>query len=400
MATQLTTSRRNFASSNNTLGLKLYHLLRSENEGNIIFSPFGIATAIAMTYMGAGGNTAKQIEDTLSLPKPSELDESIHKEIKVHNANLIGRSDVYILKMANRLYSQKKFEFQPEFLNATRKFYNAMLEALDFAGHSEEARAAINGWVEEVTERRIQDLISPGVLTANTRLVLVNALYFKAEWVHQFKKTATSAHPFYLTESASINVPLMIQTHNFEFYHDKHHHCKILQMKFKQHKLEMMFMLPDSIEGLADLEANLSSEVIQGWYAEAKSAKVRVMLPKFKFTQNFSLAQNLSDIGMSDLFSASADLSGISEKDDLFVSDVVHKAFLEINEDGCEAAAVTAVVLSKKKGLKSQPEPKMFKADHPFLFLIHSIESGAIVFMGRVKHLENWWTMENKNNML
>lgn len=356
----------------------------------MVFAPFSISTALAMTYMGARGNTAKQIEDTLSLPTPTEVDESIHKEIKVHNANLIGRSDVYVLKMANRLYSQKKFEFQPEFLNATRKFYNAMLEALDFAGHPEEARAAINSWVEELTERRIQDLISPGALTADTRLVLVNALYFKGEWVHQFKKTATSEHPFYLTESTSTNVPLMIQTDNFEFYHDKHLQCKILQMKFKQHKLEMMFMLPDSIEGLDDLESNLSSEVIQGWYAEAKSAKVRVMLPKFKFTQDFSLVQNLKDIGISDLFSSSADLSGISEKDDLFVSDVVHKAFLEINEDGCEAAAATAVVMRcKKRSLKSQPEPKMFKADHPFLFLIHSIESGAIVFMGRVKHLES-----------
>ncbi|XP_072019781.1 leukocyte elastase inhibitor-like [Amphiura filiformis] len=381
------------ATANNTFGLKLYQVLGSERDDNLVFAPLSITTSLAMTYMGARGKTAEQMEEVMAL---EPLGQNLHADIRDHNAVLVCEDGPYNMRMANRLYGQKKFTFEPKFLDATHELYNAKLEALDFEGNSESARQAINDWVEEQTERRIQDLIAPGVLTKDTRLVLVNAIYFKAEWLYPFPKHTTQEQPFHLSSSKKITVPMMSQTQHFGYFHDKsltHVNCKILRMMFKgighANKLEMMAVLPDSIKDLAKLETTLSPSLIQNWRSKTKMAKVRVTFPKFKLTQDFSLAEKLNGIGMSDLFSEeSADLRGVSTDDELFVSDVIHKAFVEVNEDGCEAAAATAVTM-REKGValfrRPKPEPKIFKADHPFLFFIQSIESGAIVFMGRVK---------------
>ena len=383
------TSRENVASSNNILALKLYHSLRSENANNMVFSPLSLFTSLSMTYMGARGNTAKQMEAVMDL---ESLGENIHDGIKDHNSDLLSKydpnPDQYILKIANRLYGQKKYQFQSEFMDATQQFYSARLEALDF-GNTEGARAAINNWVEEQTKSKIRDLIPPGVLTPDTRLVLVNAIYLKAEWSLPFNERLTSNQHFHLKKTEKIKVPMMTQTNHFDYYHDKLLKCKILRLGFQgNQELGMMFILPDSMDGYVKLETKISPKAIQNWSSEIESrVKVAVSLPKFRFTQDFSLAQKLNSIGMNDLFSKStADLTGISKKDDLYVSDVIHKAFLEINESGCEAAGATAVSMGVKKGFSLLPEskPKVFKADHPFLFFIQSIKSGAFMFMGRV----------------
>ena len=375
------------SSSNNTLGVKLYHSLCSQNAKNMVFSPLSIFTALGMTYMGARGNTAKQMEEVMDLPSSGE---SIHQGIKDHNEDLLGRVN-YVVKMANRLYGQKKYQFRSEFLEATQKFYSAKLEALDFGGDSEGSRKAINHWVEEQTERRIKDLIPRGVLTADTRLVLVNAIYFKAKWVQPFEVCNTSDRQFNLTETDTIKVPMMNQTNSFKYYHDKALNCKILEMRFRGNKLGMMFVLPDSIDGLAKLETSVSPEVVQNWSSSSESVRVKVRLPKFKFTQAVNLRKQLKSIGMSDLFSDDADLTGVSEKGNLVVDDIIHKAFLEVDEAGCEAAAATAVGYRSCSGSRERipEELKVFKADHPFLFFLQSIKSGAIVFMGRVKRPEN-----------
>ena len=386
MLSSATSGKIAASSSNNTLGVKLYHSLRSEDAGNMLFSPLSIFTALGMTYMGARGNTAKQMEEVMCLESSGG---NVHQGIKDHNEDLLGRNK-YVLKMANRLYGQKKYQFQSEFLDATQKFYNAKLEALDFGGDSEGARQAINQWVEEQTERRIKDLIPRKVLTADTRLVLVNTIYFKAKWVEPFEVYNTSDRRFHLTETDTIKVPMMNQTNPLEYYHDKALNCKILRMRFKGNRLGMMFVLPDSIDGLAKLETNISPEVIQSWSGSPESVRVKVRLPKFKFTQDFSLGEQLKGVGMSDLFSdAAADLTGISEKGNLCVDDVIHKAFLEVDESGCEAAAATAVRDRSRSPPDRRSDPKVFKADHPFLFFLQSIKSGAIVFMGRVKRPEN-----------
>ncbi len=331
-----------------------------------------------------------------------QLADNLHKATKDHNSVLVGTGEKYTMRMANRLYGQKKFTFETKFLDATEEFYQARLEALDFEGGFETARQAINGWVEDQTESRIRDLIEPGVLTEDTRLVLVNAIYFKAEWLSPFDKFHTNNQPFHWSSKDKITVPMMFNTLHFEFYHDNsmnHVNSKVLRMPFKGtdprvSKLEMMLVLPDKIDDLAKLETKLCAKLLDYWRSKTKREKVRVTLPKFKFTQDFSLSKKLQDIGMRDLFSdvpapGGANLEGISTKDDLYVSDVIHKAFLEVNEGGCEAAAATAVVIAKKRGAafgrRPTPEPKIFKADHPFLFFIQSVESGAVVFMGRVK---------------
>ena len=266
-----------------------------------------------------------------------------------------------------------------EFLGLTGKHYGAGLREMDFAAAAEDARRTINAWVEEKTRDRIKDLIKPGVLNSMTRLVLTNAIYFKGDWARQFDEKATRQAPFWVAQEKKVDVPMRFQRARFKYAEMDSLQC--LELPYVGEELSMVVLLPKERTGLDKLEASLNRENLQLWLGRMHKMKVSVHLPKFKMTREFQLGEMLQAMGMKDAFSPQwADFSGMNGKRDLFISAVIHKAFVDVNEEGTEAAAATAVGIQVTS---IQPE-RVFRADHPFLFLIRDTRSGVILFMGRV----------------
>lgn len=361
---------------NNDFALAVYQQLAAGQKGNIFFSPNSIHAALAMTATGARGNTAAQMAKTLRLPgqNPHGAYAALLKQLKP------PEQGGYELRVANALWGQKGYPWVEEFLDTTKANYDAGLREVDFVTATEAARRTINAWVEGQTNDKIKDLLKPGVLNPLTRLVLTNAIYFKGDWASQFDKKLTRAMPFKLSASGTTKVPMMYQKAKFGYTEDKT--AQILSMPYKGKDLSMLVLLPKKVDGLADMAKKLTANNLAAFAAKAYRREVRVYMPKFKMTSQFSLKQVLTAMGMSDAFApGKADFSGMNGKEDLFISAVIHKAFVDVNEEGTEAAAATAVVV----GLTSAvAQPLVFRADHPFLFVIRHDRTGAILFMGRV----------------
>ncbi|MHB1558833.1 MAG: serpin family protein [Isosphaeraceae bacterium] len=375
----MTQDLRAVAEDNNRFALELFARLRAEKPSNLFFSPSSISTALAMTYAGARGETAEQMAKVLHFRMPPE---------KLHAAfggirrlwNAERKEQGYRLSVANRLWGEQGFHFLPEFQAVTRDHYGAELAPVDFARHAEEARQRINGWVEEQTQGKIRDLIPPGVLNAMTRLVLTNAIYFKGDWTAPFRKESTQVAPFHLSASMTTDVPLMHQQESFRYWAGDG--LKILELPYGEGDLAMLVLLPDQIEGLPALEARLTADNLSRWQSGLRKQKVRVYLPRFTMTSRFELADVLREMGMTRLFNPrEADLSGLSSEEELAVSEVIHKAFVDVNEEGTEAAAATAVGIRTAAMIA---EPPVFRADHPFVFLIRDNRTGSILFLGRL----------------
>ena len=369
------------AKGDNEFATDLYARLRSDKPSNLFFSPYSISTALAMTYAGAAGRTETEMAKVLRFAMP---------EAKLHPAfnalrKLLAPSDKtpgFQLRVANRLWGQTGFQFQPEFLQVTKESYGAEFGQLDFK-QTEAARKTINSWVGEQTDHKIQDLLAPGVLDESTRLVLTNAIYFKARWTNEFSKAATTDAPFHLSSSQQIAVPTMQQKRRLSY--GTADGLQLLELPYAEGgSLSMLILLPQEIDGLSDLERNLTSENLQKWSSGLRSRPVEVHLPKFTMTSEFSLKEVLESMGMSLAFSARADFSGMSTQEQLFISAVIHKAFVDVNEEGTEAAAATAIVM-RAMGMRAHPEePVVFRADHPFVFLIRENRTQSILFLGRV----------------
>ncbi|HVS35535.1 MAG TPA: serpin family protein, partial [Gemmataceae bacterium] len=274
---------------------------------------------------------------------------------------------------------QKRYAFKPDFLKTAKDDYGAGLNDVDYVGATEQARQTINAWVEKQTNDKIKDLIPPGVLDPNTRLVLTNAIYFKGDWASQFKKDATKNAPFHLTADKTVDSPLMRQKARFGYFDGGS--FQALEMPYKNGDLSMVVLLPKKVDGLADLEKDLSADKLAGWIGKLNQQEVNVTLPKFKTTQQLGMKNVLSKMGMPVAFSDRADLSGIGgEPGDLYIQDVIHKAYVDVNEEGTEAAAATGVVVTTRAVIVA-PE---FRADHPFVFLIRDVRNGGILFLGRL----------------
>jgi serpin B len=369
------------AKGDNEFAANLYARLRSDKPTNLVFSPYSISTALAMTYSGAAGQTAAQMATVLHFPLP---------EAKLHPAfnslrNLLAASDQtsgFQLRVANRLWGQTGFHFLPEFLEVTKADYGADLGLLDFR-QAEAARQTINTWIEEQTDDKIQNLLAPGVLDANTRLVLTNAIYFKARWTHEFSKSATTDAPFHTSGSQQVTVPTMRQTHRLRY--GAADDMQILELPYAQDgNLSMLIVLPKKIDGLSDLQRRLTSENLQKWSAGLQSRPVNVYLPKFKMTSEFGLGDVLESMGMPLPFSTKADFSRMSSAERLFISAVIHKAFVDVNEEGTEAAAATAVAMRAMAAFPAREDPIEFRADHPFVFLIRDRRTQSVLFLGSV----------------
>jgi len=365
----------------NAFAFDLYAQVRGA-EGNLFLSPYSISSALAMTYAGARGQTADEMAATLKFPADwLAQPDRIHAAFAHLNADLNAEGKPYELTVANRLWGQAGYGFLPAFLGVLGRHYGAGLEEVDFARRTEAARKTINAWVEKETRDKIKDLIPPGGVQPLTRLVLTNAIYFNGTWEDQFEKKRTKDADFFVTAANKVTVPMMYQTEHFQ-YAD----CdtfQMLQMPYKGGELAMVVLLPKQIGGLPALEGQLSAAMIAERLRSLKHENVRLYLPRFTMTWRVLLAGVLKKMGMPLAFNgAKADFTAMNGgKEPLWIDEVIHKAFVDVNEEGTEAAAATAVVMI---GTGMPRQPVVFRADRPFLFLIRDTRSGAVLFMGRV----------------
>jgi serpin B len=365
-----------FSENNTSFAIDLYHQLRNE-DGNIFFSPYSISVALAMTYAGARGETESQIARVLHFDMPQE---NLHAAFSALQEKLVEAESAggVQLKIANSLWPHVDYPFLKTYLDLVLKYYGVGITALDYINDTEGARQKINNWVEQKTERKIRELIGKGILNDLTRLVLTNAIYFKGNWSAQFDARATKEENFW-PPHGPVEVPMMTRKGNYRYKETKD--LQILELPYVGDRLSMLVLLPREKDGLPNLESRLTSDFL----AEAKNKfwehEVIVHLPKFKVETGFNLNEALISLGISEAFDMDkANFAGMDGKENwLYIDLVIHKAFVEINEEGTEAAAATAVVMQSLGSSK----PVEFRADHPFLFLIRERETGSILFIGR-----------------
>jgi len=362
---------------NTAFALDLHAKLRSKSD-NLFYSPYSISAALAMTSAGAAGETLAEMTKVLHLPGDQAVAHAGFDALRQQLLAGAARGD-YQLNIANALWGQQGFPFRPDFLALTQKYYGAGLQQVDFH-NPEPARQTINRWVEQQTKDKINDLFQPGTIDASTRLVLANAIYFKGTWANQFQPNATNDAPF-KTGDSSNKVPMMHQKERFGYAEGDD--WQALEMRYAKSTLAMNVILPRAVDGLDKLEGKLTTT----WLGEAlkslKSEEVIVSLPRFKATIGFDLTRTLAAMGMAKAFTPDADFSRMSSGDRLMISAVVHKAFVDVNEEGTEAAAATGVGI-RLAAAPIRQEPKVFNADHPFLVLIRDTATGTALFLGRV----------------
>jgi serpin B len=363
----------------NRFAFDLYERLRGK-DGNLFFSPASISVALAMTYAGAAGNTEAEMAKTLHLEMPkAQLNEQMRGLLASWNAK--DSKQGYRLDVANRLWGEQGAKFLDDFLRVTRDDYGAELAQVDF-NQPEAARETINKWVEDKTQDKIKNLIPSPSSIKGARLVLTNAVYFKGDWKDQFDKNLTKDEPFHVTASQQIKAPLMHQKHKFRYAAVDD--VQLLDMPYGDRSLSMVVLLPKKTDGLDKLEEKLSTASLDKWLGEARTRDVTIFFPKFRTTAEFQLAGELKAMGMPSAFDASsADFSGIDGKKDLLISAVLHKAFVDVNEEGTEAAAATGVVV-RPMAMRRPDPPVIFRADHPFVFMIRDRRTGSLLFLGRL----------------
>ncbi|MBI2807209.1 MAG: serpin family protein [Planctomycetes bacterium] len=362
---------------NTDFGLALYQRLAAR-EGNLFFSPYSISNAFSMCYAGAKGNTAEQMKTTLRFNLGAEQLHSAFGKLVRHFAD-DGKKRPFQLAIANRLWGQKDHGFLPGFLKIGQDHYKAGLEEVDFVKGTENARQTINKWVEKQTKNKIKKLLPGGAVSVQTRLVLTNAIYFKAAWLAPFNAGNTKAGPFKLARGKIIQTPMMHSKHltrlaSFDSF-------SMVQIPYEGFQQSMFILLPKKADGLADLEGQLSAQNLAAWLKKLDDFEVDLKIPRFKVTDEFQLDKALKQMGMSDAFAPrKANFSGMASNQNLFISAALHKAFVEVNENGTEAVAATGIVFN----LLGRPQTATFHADRPFFFLIRDHRSGSILFAGRV----------------
>jgi serpin B len=357
---------------------KVYQPLR-KGTTNVFFSPESVRIALAMAYAGARGDTAKEMHQVLALDQGHAGHEAIGKLLQSWDALEKKR---ITLRVVNRVWAQKKKSLVPAYLGLLKDVYRAPLGELDFHKEPEPSRITINDWVSKQTEQKIKELIAHGMITGDTRLVLTNAVYFKAHWQEPFQPEATKEEQFFVDPHRPVKAKLMHQIHNFRYA--KIDVGEILELPYGEGELVMDILLPPAKHGVGALEEKLIAGGLPGWLAALKPARVDVTLPRFKMSTSFSLGPLLAGLGMEHAFKfPGADFSGIDGTHELFISAVVHKAYVDLDEQGTEAAAATAVMMAAGSAPPSEA-PIPFKADHPFVFVLRDAKSGAVLFMGRL----------------
>ncbi len=370
------------ARGSNALAFDLYARLRSD-KGNLAFSPASITTAVAMAWAGARGETAAEMKRAL------HFEGSDDALVDAAGSLAANRSGPVTLRVANRLFVESSYPLLPAYTARASAAFGASPQAVDFRHASEQARLAVNAWVAEATERRILDLVPPQGVNKETRLALTNAVYFKGLWDTPFDRRATAPAPFFSAKDVKVSVPMMHHEGTYRFAAlDR---VKVIDLPYQGAGLVMTLVLPDAVDGLAAVESRLTPALFEQWTAAAAHEKVRLSLPRAEIVPRdpLRLGATLRDLGMARAFDrVLADFSGIaapsSPDERLVLDEVFHKAFVRVDETGTEAAAATAVVVGEASAAMPEEPPKVFKADHPFLFFIRDTTTKAILFMGRV----------------
>jgi serpin B len=351
----------------------------SRGDGNLILSPFNIATALSMVLAGARGHTSEEIQSVLQLHYDSTYDAAVGALLA--DLTKAGNTPGNELHTANGLWVQKGFTTQPAFQNTLTNNYHAPLTPLDFIANPEAARSQINRWTEEHTGEKIKNLFPAGALDAHTRLVLTSAIYFYGKWQDPFVISHTQPASFSQSAGATTRADFMNQTSYFAYAETPS--AQILEMPYAGSGFAFDILLPKTVAGLPGLEKSLTPESLAGWLGNLATRNVQVSLPKFRVESEFSLRKGLSAMGMPTAFTSKADFSGIDPKRGLEISAVVHKAFVDVSEHGTEAAAATGIAV--RATAMRMPEPAVvFRADHPFLFLIRDTRTGVMLFIGRL----------------
>ncbi|XP_078275273.1 leukocyte elastase inhibitor-like isoform X2 [Rhinoraja longicauda] len=354
---------------------------KDDKVGNIFVSPFSISAALAMVYLGAKGNTATQMAKVLGFNGVKD----VHAEFQKLQTELINPKAEHVLKLANRLYGEQTYNFLADFLAATLKYYQAQLASIDFANAAEKVRKEINNWTEEQTAGKIKNLLAEGTVDGSTKLVLVNAIYFKGNWNKKFESENTEGGQFRINQHDAKPVQMMQQKSKFPFNYIREVSTQILELPYVGSELSMVILLPDINEDFSQLEKlqnHITSDQLMNWTNPdtMKQMEIEVVLPKFKLEEKYNLESILSRMGIEDAFSTmQANFSGMTSRNDLVLSKVVHKSFVEVNEEGTEAAAATAGIMMLRCALITN----RFMADHPFLFFIRHNKTRNILFFGR-----------------
>jgi len=381
------------AEASNRFAFDLYARLTAE-EGNVFLSPSSIHTALSMTYAGARGRTEKQMAAVLHVPvtewmigkPPHPHREEPWPQEKLHSAYAEslkalepGQEAGYELHQANALWGQQDWPWREEFLKLTRDSYGAGLREVDFAKATEAARQTINAWVEQQTKDKIKELLHEGDVDRLTTLVLTNAIYFKGDWASRFDKELTQQADFHVSAGKTVQAPMMNRTGDFGYAETKD--VQILRLPYAGEDLSMIMFLPREVGRLPAIEKSLTADALDKQLKGLGKTKVQVAFPRFRVETRYYLQDPLSAMGMPDAFQPrKADFSGMDGKRELYISKVIHQAFVDVNEEGTEAAAATAVVMKREAAAM----PKVFRADRPFLFLIRHEKTGLILFLGRV----------------
>jgi serpin B len=366
---------------NSRFALDLYQRLKAE-DGNLFYSPYSISLALALAYAGAEGDTAAQMAEVLGFPLPAE---DLHLAFNALDQSLAERGqrgeepDSFRLNIVNSLWGQQGYPFREEYLDLLALHYGAGLNLLDFIQRAEDSRQLINEWVSEQTEERIQDLLPPGTVDSETRLVLVNAIYFNAAWAQPFEERDTRPGSFFLLDGSQIQTPMMQQTANFSYGRGQGY--QVIELPYEGYELAMTILLPDAGQ-FQEFEAGLDQAELTRALELLGPAHLQLAMPSFSYDSSFSLAEQLKVLGMPAAFQeGEADFSAIDGTRDLFIKDVVHKSFIAVDEEGTEAAAATGVVM----GITSMPaETLEVTIDRPFIYLIRDLETGTILFLGRM----------------
>ena len=377
------TDKAALAIGNQAFAFDLYQALR-QNAGNIFYSPHSISEALAMTYAGAKGDTAQQIGSTLNFTLPQDrlhpAFNSMESDLNSRGKDTQGKNGSgFTLNVVNAIWGQKNYTFLSPFLDVLAQNYGAGIRILDFITQAENSRITINNWVSNETAGRIQNLVPQGAIDAQTRMVLTNAIYFKAAWLHQFNKASTADGQFTPLSGSPVTASMMHLSESFNYA--KGDGYQALELPYDGNQISMVVLLPDS-GNFQPFEQGLNSQQVNSIISTFQNNRVSLTMPRFTFSSDFGLKGTLSAMGMPVAFSNNADFSGMTGSRDLQLTDVLHKAFVAVDETGTEAAAATAVIV----GVTSAPvqPPVDFNINRPFIFFIRDIPTGEILFVGRI----------------
>jgi serpin B len=394
--------------ANNRFAIDLYKKIATDpTKNNIFFSPWSISTAMAMVYEGAKGQTATEIQDVFYYPTDDQVRRSSYASM-INNMNLAGGK--YKLSVANSIWLQEDYPFLDSYKNTIREYYLGKVKNFDLAGDPQGASKEVNSWVSKNTNGKIKDIVSPGMFNEYSRAVLANAIYFKGKWVDQFDKDDTKPEDFTLKDGSKVTVDMMnLRDKDLSFNYYEGEGVQVLEMPYQGDKLSMIVILPtveitDNMkqrmeykmqryqEGteepfktmtMKELEANLTEEKISSWRENMKKNEVMIAMPKYSFETSYTLADHLKEMGMPLAFKwPGADFSGMDGTHELYIQKVLHKAYIDVYEEGTEAAAATVIMMGTMAAMPAPPIE--FRADHPFIFLIQETSTGNIMFMGRV----------------